>query len=1127
MKIKIKRSLKLANIFRKKIIYLLICGIYFINISASRSQTTNTKPVQKADADLIGPSPNAMSLAKYGIIPVSLYTGIPEISIDLGIAEGRGISVPINLNYHNNGLKSYEKASWVGLGWSLNAGGVITRIIRDKIDELTPLAYQFDQNINKYNASQPISQDFLDGAMFGGLYDTEPDLYAYNFGKYSGSFFFFKNKVYQFPDNKLKITGTSSGPFTITTEDGVIYDFSVIETTQPKNSSTSHYSIPNHVSSWYLSTIQPPDRKEMITFGYSGYEPVLMHGATSQVYLKNNIGANHVLYDKEATLPSTVNTIRLQSISTSKMTVSFIPKSTLRTDIDGTGYALDAVIFKNVNGEPIKNFKLNYGYFGAGGQLASPLKLLSVIEDYGRSNKTHTFQYEGSDGTLPVLTDAVDHWGYSNGGFSSAIIFPNTIVPGGANREPNAQFASLGMLTKITYPTGGESRFVYEQNMYFSGKEYEKQGRSAGGFLQRLDINDNTLLTKGEVIEIGESQDVIVSFSRVPKEATSSDPNAPNGPNAFTKDIEPEVIITPVNGSLSPTYKFKIIYNYGNSNTEETVRLEPGLYQVTVQCDSKEKNVTGWVNYYDKKTIPIEGQKGPGLRIKSITAFSNPNQSLPALTKIYDYKDSLGFSTGVLQRAVSYGGSDDYTVEYRANMLVDKNTYLVYNSSISATLADLTNQEMYYRQVSEKQISQTDTLKSTSKFISYQDSYNYNRAGVMLSEKVDYKKNGNIYIPSFKEEYKYSYATDTLFSALKPYQNLQITIGPGGIGEERTRLYGAHWYSLSPGAWVYNISKTQTIYTEQSPVVTAIYYNNDVSKTRNLISIYQKNAKGYDKITKFKYPQSYASGIMQPFIEKHVLSPVIEEQEWVKRSATDSIIVKAKLIEYDNSIFKPIREYQLDIPAPVASLNQEVKTSEGLYTSFMSDSKYKDILTYSYDSSNGNLISKSQFQQQDKDVSYIWGYGNTLPIAECKNGAQNEFYFNGFEDGGTNVISGIAHTGKQYYSGDYSLNFVIPNNKAYRYSFWYLESGIWKYSGELNYTQPVVLSLGDAIDDIRIYPLEGQMRTFTYLPGIGMTSITDSRSQIVYYEYDTSQRLKSVKDQNGNILKNITYNYKF
>jgi hypothetical protein len=83
----------------------------------------------------VPPSPNAASLGKYGEIPVDKSTGIPNISIFLlDLSEG-GIDVSVSLSYHAGRVRVQDESSWVGLGWSLNAGGVITRTMRGLPDE--------------------------------------------------------------------------------------------------------------------------------------------------------------------------------------------------------------------------------------------------------------------------------------------------------------------------------------------------------------------------------------------------------------------------------------------------------------------------------------------------------------------------------------------------------------------------------------------------------------------------------------------------------------------------------------------------------------------------------------------------------------------------------------------------------------------------------------------------------------------------------------------------------------------------------------------------------------------------------------------------------------------------------
>src|SRR5579872_7037063 len=80
-------------------------------------------------------SPTAASLAKYGDIPVGYHTGIPEIDIPIYTIKNGPVEMPINLRYHASGLKVQEQASWVGAGWCLDAGGVITRTVVGAADD--------------------------------------------------------------------------------------------------------------------------------------------------------------------------------------------------------------------------------------------------------------------------------------------------------------------------------------------------------------------------------------------------------------------------------------------------------------------------------------------------------------------------------------------------------------------------------------------------------------------------------------------------------------------------------------------------------------------------------------------------------------------------------------------------------------------------------------------------------------------------------------------------------------------------------------------------------------------------------------------------------------------------------
>jgi hypothetical protein len=83
------------------------------------------------------PSPNAASLGVYGQIPVNYFTGIPDISIPIHTIRLKEIEIPITLRYHLASVKPDATPGWTGLGWALEAGGSITRIINGKKDEMT------------------------------------------------------------------------------------------------------------------------------------------------------------------------------------------------------------------------------------------------------------------------------------------------------------------------------------------------------------------------------------------------------------------------------------------------------------------------------------------------------------------------------------------------------------------------------------------------------------------------------------------------------------------------------------------------------------------------------------------------------------------------------------------------------------------------------------------------------------------------------------------------------------------------------------------------------------------------------------------------------------------------------
>lgn len=110
----------------KQIKITLLCLI--LNIISAGSQNIPT-----ISHDIKPVSPTASQISRYDELPVSEYTGVPNISIPFYKIEVDEVKLPIDLTYHAGGIKVNQDASWVGLGWNLSLGSLI-QIINDEDD---------------------------------------------------------------------------------------------------------------------------------------------------------------------------------------------------------------------------------------------------------------------------------------------------------------------------------------------------------------------------------------------------------------------------------------------------------------------------------------------------------------------------------------------------------------------------------------------------------------------------------------------------------------------------------------------------------------------------------------------------------------------------------------------------------------------------------------------------------------------------------------------------------------------------------------------------------------------------------------------------------------------------------
>lgn len=272
-----------------RILILLFIVFFFKFVSTAQSMEQSLSPISV-------PSPEVASLMKFVETPVSYFNGIPKISIPLYEIKEKGMSVPITLSYHSNGLKVTEEASWVGLGWSLQSGGMIAQIPMGAHDGGSHACNHFElgtvlPNPTGYENLGNINTDAtelykLNGERYAFEYleqlpwlrmDGETDLYMYNFNGYSGKFIKSGGTYYDLTHNKIKFS-KSGNHFSAVTPDGYRYYFDITELKRPIGLVDGGLPSPPNgcdgytVSTYYLTKIESPnDPDDQINFIYKSF----------------------------------------------------------------------------------------------------------------------------------------------------------------------------------------------------------------------------------------------------------------------------------------------------------------------------------------------------------------------------------------------------------------------------------------------------------------------------------------------------------------------------------------------------------------------------------------------------------------------------------------------------------------------------------------------------------------------------------------------------------------------------------------------------------------------------------------------------------------------------------------
>ncbi len=303
-----------------KKLYILI--LLWIGISSAYGQNTN---IPTRSFQMTPETPTTSQFLRYDDMPVSEYTGVPNIGIPIYNFETDGLSIPINLTYHAGGIKVNQNASWVGLGWDLSLYSVV-QIVNDIDDfsttnekalpDWTPsssgsiYSYPYYPQPKDYDLSSPCGRYIFPGAggyskpvsqpvdekhyhwlagdgifsingvwnrheklfwseVMGG-YDSEPDIFKIKLPETTLNVVMnFKTKGFVILNKKGYAIKKAGDVWEIVNPEGIKFIFS--DKTEARTETLSNgvvsYQTPS-TRTWMISKIVTPKNRE-ITFNYS------------------------------------------------------------------------------------------------------------------------------------------------------------------------------------------------------------------------------------------------------------------------------------------------------------------------------------------------------------------------------------------------------------------------------------------------------------------------------------------------------------------------------------------------------------------------------------------------------------------------------------------------------------------------------------------------------------------------------------------------------------------------------------------------------------------------------------------------------------------------------------------
>lgn len=1157
-----------------KIANTIFSVLLLITVDDYAQQGTSNNKVTK-------PSAEVASIAKFVEFPMDISSGLPQIGIDIHTLSSGSIQLPISLGYNASGVKVEESASCVGLGWAISKGPFLARMVNGLPDESfngyifaaanRSAEYLDDFNNLPLNSSERFNIEVNEYS--NNNFDTEADVFTFSVMGYSGSFSWDQTTsqfiVSPIQDIKIECSSLNTfGVFTFTMPDGVkvyfgdgltenCYERMVDKIRTPwvnGNQLGEQYGLNNlPITSWQASKITDASGKEIV-FTYQLVSAI--EYAREAEILKLSSGSNPPQFSTGFSKNTYLRPVIKQIVSDNE-TVNFIYQLNNREDLADTTKALDSIIIKNINNEIVKKFGFVYEYstsddymqnlpgiIGEANNISRKRLILKSVNKVSSLGVVQKNEFTYSSKKLPNrLSASQDYWGYYNGKnlthhftiprvpnyllqccingnmFSNNSLPIDYINPNAADRRIDTAYSYAGILTSMKLPTGGTVNYFYEPNEV--SNTYWQSGVAS---LELPDMKDKSYVFSYPVPSNAPYPNYFVDtfFVSNPVTTVKIQPNLPP-PCSEMASVSCKGIIR--------------ITSIDNNNTDIQINVTPVIYRVLPQGRYKiELNTTN--EYYEAPPeihpILTWGERrdslnfyAGGLRIKKIVLQSNAGSTL---TRSYRYKlDGTNISSGILMGCPSH-----LTItEKDPHASISNFPAQAFISSSSGSPLSNDGQIVRYNYVEEYMDTVGIEQKTAYHYLTDINTYSFNKTGLpvmqkpwmnnKLLQKNVFEKSGNNYNLVYNETNSYFVSDISTFRA-----GYRLSLDP---------QYGHCYYRSTERIYISSYSQTTKSGTLEANMHNSLYYNAKY-QLQNTESINSKAALVQKKIW---YPTDFDNisfGNINILKAKYIHSVPMRE-DFIEAGK-----LKSSFVYTYNSNGKVLKKYQYTgpvLPTPWAHNPAAIDLTN-----------YTLEEEYNYDT-NDNLVEIKSTSGITK--SFIWGYQSTQPVAMAENAGVNEIAFENFE-GATlngsftevlagNIINGCFSGNKQYSFANASLKKTgLVSGKTYVVEYWstsgslsvngasgtFVKSkkgyNLYRHTLIPNGSNEIVI-VGSTvtIDDLRFFPAQANMTSYSYRPLVGITAQTDPNNNNTFYSYDHFNRLTLINDEDNNIIKKICYNY--